>query len=257
MEKVSGIMKTGKTYSDVAVYLPMEDSWMAGIYPEEMQIPGSWSQYELRYVKTAGELKGFHPLWINHYFLKTGILKDKHFICGDADFSSLYVDVEYLDSDALTTILDLAKQGFPVCLKRRPKEPGKIKSGTYQKRLDELSALKNVAAEFEKIRKNTPLLEGKDLPDFWCKKTEGTYYIFFSNPLSRNLHYPISYGQSFTDKEIRKVVKINLDNKTIPLELRFKPYQSLLLKVDKNKSISFVDISYNPPIPEVKETKLP
>ena len=51
MGKVSEIMKKGKTYSDVAVYIPMEDGWIAGEYPAELQIPSSWSQYELRYIK--------------------------------------------------------------------------------------------------------------------------------------------------------------------------------------------------------------
>lgn len=255
METVSEIMKKGKTYSDVAVYIPQEDGWIAGEYPKELQIPGSWSAYELRYIKTADELKGFHPLWINNYFLKKAIFQNGILTCGDATFSSLYVDVEYMDSDALTTILDLAKKGFSVCIKRLPKEPGKIKSRTYQKRLNELTALKNVSNDFKKIVVDKPLVETQDiasLPDFWCKKINDEYFIFFAHPLSKDLHYPIGYGQFFTDKEINKGININIHGKAIPVELNFKPYQSLLLKVDKNNQVSFVDITYNLPIPVVK-----
>jgi hypothetical protein len=163
--------------------------------------------------------------------------------------------VEYMDNDAFNTIMGLAKQGFPICLKRTPKEPGKIKSGTYRQRLTELAALKNVSVDFKKIAVKTPLLEGDDLPDFWCKKVNDDYYIFFSHPLSQNLHYPISYGQSFIDKEIKKLIKINVNGKSIPLELNFQPSQSLLVKINKNNQADFVDITYKPPVPVVKRSK--
>ena len=252
MGKVSGIMKEGKSYSDVAVYIPMEDAWIAGVYPDELQIPGSWSQYELRYIKTPEELKGYGPLWINNYFLKKGILKNGSFYCGDAVFSSLLIDVEYMDSDALNTVLELATKGFPVCLKRMPKEPGKIKSGTYKKRALELTSLKNVSDDFKKTVAKAPLIEGNELPDFWCKKINDTYYIFFANPLSQNLHYPISYGQSFTDKTIEKNIKITVNKKATPVTLNFKPFQSILLSIDGNNKVDVVDITYDPPVPIVK-----
>ena len=37
MEKVSSFMKEGETYSRVAVYLPLEDSWTTGKLPREKQ----------------------------------------------------------------------------------------------------------------------------------------------------------------------------------------------------------------------------
>jgi len=251
MGKVCGIMKKGKTYSDVAVYLPTEDSWEATIYPDSLQIPGSWIQYELRYEKTSDELKGYHPLWINNYFLKKGVLQNGILSCGDAAFSSLFVDVNYLDDEALNTILDLAKKGFPVCLKRNPKQPGKIKSASYSRRLDELNSLPNVSGVFKKIAKNEPLVEGQDLPDFWCKKADDGYIIFFAHPLSKDLHYPIGFGQSFIEKDVKQTVKLTIDKKLIPIELCFKPYQSILVRIDKDHKPSFVDITYNPPVPKV------
>jgi len=207
----------------------------------------------LRYIKTAEELKGYHPLWINNYFLKKAELKDGKLVCGDAEFSSLYIDNEYIDSDALNTILDLAKKGLPICLKRLPKEPGKIKSGSYQQRLTELSRLKNVVTEFKNIKTVAPLIEGKNIPDFWCKKVDGDYFIFFSYPLAQNLHFPISYGQSLNPKEISRKIKVNANQNSVSVNLVFKPNQSLLLKIDKNNKVEFIDITYEPPVPVVKE----
>jgi len=253
MEKVSSIMKKGKTYSDVAVYIPMEDGWIAGEYPKELQTPGAWSAFELRYIQMPVELKGYHPLWINHHFLKNAELINNQLHVGDAVFNALYIDVNYLDSEALTTILNLAKKGFPVCIKRMPKEPGKIKSVDYKKRLAELMQLKNVSKEFKKVHTSLPLVQGKNVTDFWCKKDGDVQYIFFSHPMAQNLHYPMGYGQSFCKKDITQKIIINTNGKSVRVKLKFKPYQSLLLKIDKNGAIEFVDINYQVPVPVTKK----
>jgi hypothetical protein len=250
METVSAIMKKGKPYADVAVYLPLEDSWMAGEYPEELQLPWAWGQYELRYVRFPDELNGYQPLWINHYFLKKSKVKEGKLYCGDAVFSLLYLDVDYLDAEALDTILKLAKKGLPICLKKTPKQPGKVKSPVYQVKMEELKKLKNVADGFGKLGvKVDKLLEpigiGEVLPDFWCRELEGVYYIFIAHPQAQNLHLPLSYGQSYTDEVIEKPVKITIKGKTQPVSLRFAPYQSLLLKVEKG-AVEFIDITFTP-----------
>lgn len=74
----------------------------------------------MRYVEPPEKLEGYHPLWFNRYFLQNAKYKEGILHSGDARFSSLYIDVEYLDSDALTTILALAQKGLPVCLKNLP-----------------------------------------------------------------------------------------------------------------------------------------
>ena len=68
---------------------------------------------------------------------------------------------------------------------------------------------------------------------------------------------PLKYGQSFMDKEITRRVTINAGGKSTPLDLVFKPYQSLLIRVDINGDPRFVDITYVPRTPVVKEDPLP
>jgi hypothetical protein len=42
VSRVSGIMEKGKTYSDVAVYIPYEDAVMKGAYPQERRRVWVW-----------------------------------------------------------------------------------------------------------------------------------------------------------------------------------------------------------------------
>ena len=66
-------MSQGKTYSDVAVYLPTEDAWIKGIMPKEQQFIWAHEYYEMRYIYFPDEVAGHHPIWINYEFLKKAI----------------------------------------------------------------------------------------------------------------------------------------------------------------------------------------
>ena len=117
MEKVSGYLQKGRTYSDVAVYIPYEDGVMKGAYPPERQRVWVWGEYELRYVFPPDELDGYHPLWINRHYLNNSRLVNGKLVVGDAEFSSLYIDVDYMDVRALQRVLELAQKGFRSALR--------------------------------------------------------------------------------------------------------------------------------------------
>jgi hypothetical protein len=245
MEKVSGYMKKGKPYTDVAMYLPLEDSWVAGEYPPEKQMKWSWGQYELRYVYPPDELKGFHPLWINGDYLEKSIIKNGKLITGGAEFNSLYIDVEFIDYKYLKAIFEIAKKGFPVCIKRKPIEPGFTKHNDYNAIVENLYRLPNVSQDFDKVNKSEPLITGESIPGYWCRKTNDAYYIFFANPKTEKLKYPLSYGQSKTSETLVREVGINFSGKKFTVKMEFKPYQSLLLKVS-TKLLCEVSLYDNP-----------
>lgn len=248
MQKVSGYLKKGVNYSDVAVYLPTEDSWMTGEMKDpDPQQPWAWGEYEMRNVRMPQELAGFHPLWINAEFLKNAKLENGTLCCGDAVFSSLYVDVDYIPYDALRAILSLAHRGYSVCVKRGLKEPGKRKTPDYDATFAELMRLPDVSRNFNPVHK--PLVEGDSLPDFWCRRDGGTYYMFFANPESQNLKLPLRYGQSLCRERVAKKIKLNVHGIQIPYELRFEPYQSLMLKIDDEGKVEALGIEYVPPAP--------
>lgn len=253
IEKVSGIMQTGKTYSDVAVYIPYEDGVMKGAYPPERQRVWVWGEYELRYVDPPEEVAGFHPLWINRHFLDSATYKNGKLIAGNASFSLLYLDVDYMDIRSLQRITKLARQGLKVCLKKSPKQPGKVKADDYQKLLAELSGFENVSQSFSKLMDHPPLIAGDSLLAYWCRVDQkGNHFLFLAPSRSKDLAYPVYSGQSYmSDSEFRNF-RFHVNGKTIEQKLEFKPYQSLMLKISPRGKIEFIDITFTPKDPLVR-----
>lgn len=253
MEKVSGLMLKGRTYSDVAIYVPYEDGVMKGAYPPERQRVWVWGEYELRYVFPAEETKGYHPLWINRHFLEQAEWKNEKLVVGDALFSALYIDVEYMDYRALKRVLELAKAGMPVCLKSTPKEPGKTKSGEYEKMLEELTKLPNISDNFQQVVDHPPLIEGDFIPDYWCRVLDdGTHYLFLAQGPAKDLKYPVYSGQSYMEHSEFRKLSFFVNGNMIRQNIEFKPYQSVLVKMDKSGTLEFLDISFIPNDPEIR-----
>jgi hypothetical protein len=253
IEKVSGIMQKGKTYSDIAVYIPYEDGVMKGAYPKERQRVWVWGEYELRYIDPPAETRGYHPMWINRHFLELAKFKNHKLIIGDASFSMLYVDVAYIDIRALRRVLELAKQGLPVCLKQVPKEPGQIKSLDFNNVLDELTALKNVSKNFNQVIGHPPFIKGDNIPEYWCRVDEnGTHYIFLAQLCSKGLVYPVYSGQSYMKESEKSELTFTINGKSIRENIEFKPYQSVMLKISGKGKVEYMDISFTPKDPVVR-----
>lgn len=240
---VSDYMRKGAVYSDVAIYLPLEDSWIAGEMPKKKQLPWAWGEYEFRYRVVPEEIRGYQPLWINGEFLKQGIGQKedgKRIRVGDCSFRSLYVDAKYLDYEVLNSMTELAESGFPVCLKQKPEEAGYLKHIDFDKlasRLVELSS-----PDWSTLINTKPLIEGADLPYFWCRKEHNRYLIFFAHPVAKEFKYPVVYGQADTPEIIKRKVTINLERKSVDINLTFRPYESLLLEIGSNGKYRFIDL---------------
>jgi len=254
MEKVSGYLQKGRTYSDVAVYIPYEDGVMKGAYPPERQRVWVWGEYELRYVFPPEELNGYHPLWINKHYLNNSRLVNGKLVVGDAEFSSLYIDVDYMDIRALQRVLELAQQGFPICFKTLPSQPGKAKTSGYVDMIKEIISMPNVSDDWSQVTTQPPLISGDSIPDHWCRVTnEGDHIIFLAQPLAKGLEYPIYSGQSIMEESVHKMLQFRANNLTIEKEIEFKPYQSVLLKISPEGEIEFLDIEFVPKTPVVRE----
>jgi hypothetical protein len=247
IERVCGYMKQGRPYSDVALYLSHEDQWMKGELPSEMQKPSAKYHWEMHYLRPPKELAGYQPLWISTPFLRQARFEDGLLRVGATEFSLLYVDCEWLDADALKEMLRLAEAGLPVCLKRKPRQPGRNKTDSYARQVAELVSLSNVASEFRKASSRPHLLSGVDLPDFWCRTVNEGLSIFFGHPKSRGLTYPMRYGQADTAGPVERQVRIEWAGHVRDLGLEFGRSQSLLLEVSRSGAVRFVNISYEPP----------
>lgn len=253
MEKVSGYLLEGKTYSDIAVYIPYEDGVMKGAYPPERRRVWVWGEYEMRYIDPNVETMGYHPLWINRHYLEEAKLVDGKLEIGDARFSALYIDVNYMDVRALRRVLELAQAGLPVCLKGEVMQPGKVKSDDYAKLLTDLKALPNVSDDFAQVVDHPPFIQGDSIPEYWCRVLEdGTHYVFLAQLPAKGLVYPVYSGQSLMKQSDFRELTINVNGKVIKQNFEFKPYQSLLLKISPEGEMEYLDITYYPRNPIVR-----
>jgi hypothetical protein len=196
------------------------------------------------------ELAGCHPLWISLPFLEESQYAGGYLECGSAVFTSLYIDVEWLDLQALRRILVLARDGLPVCLKREPSQPGRVKHPDFDEVLAELISLPNVSDDFARVAVNPPLVEGEDLPEFFCRVVGDELLIFFAHPLSKSVSYPLRYGQSFCETSSELPVKLNFKGRSVEVTLTFEPCQSLLLRLGPGMNPAFEDIRFTPRTPQ-------
>jgi len=248
LERVSTFMRQGKPYTDIAVYIPLEDAWIAGDMPSEKQLPWAWGEYEMRYTEFNKELTGYQPTWVNKSFLEQGLVHDGKLSINGLEFNMLYIDVNYMDIEALKTIKRLADQGLPICLKKPPQQAGYKNDSMFKWNLDEMNKLHNVDNKLADLNIPTPIISGREVPEFRCRVVGDELLIFFANPLATNLTYPMWYGQSYQDSNIIMPVNINTRYGIIDVELIFEPHQSLLMKIFSDGKIDYPDIKYKPPV---------
>jgi len=253
MERVSGLMQQGRTYSDIAVYIPYEDGVMKGPLPKERQRVWVWGEFELRYIYPPNETEGYHPLWINRHFLEQAVYTNSKLKVGDAEFSTLYIDVEYIDARALQRILELAKKGLPIVLKSSVKQPGKTKHKMYSTWLSELRNLPNVSDIFSDIVKHKPLVTGEVVPEYWSRVNEdGSQLIYLAQLPAKDLKYPLYSGQSHMTASDTLELEFYCNEHTIRKEVIFKPYQSVMLNITPDGKVNTIDITFIPKDPIVR-----
>ncbi|MFH1049366.1 MAG: glycosyl hydrolase [bacterium] len=247
LETVSDYMKRGFNFSDIAVYLPTEDAWITGVMPKEKQFIWAWGYYEMRYVYFPNELAGYNPVWINYEFLKKASVTNNHLRIGNVDVEYLYVDAKYLDYKVIKRLIELADDGLKIILKQEPIELNlKYNKFSY---LNLFLSSKNI---LHTLPENfTPFISGSETPVHWVRKDNDVMYIFFPNPKSRRLKFPMEYGQSLNTETFKNDITINYDGKSYNLNLTFEPYQSLLYKLENGK-FEQIDIKFVPKTPVVK-----
>ncbi len=249
MARVSQIMQKGKTYTDMAIYLPLEDAWIAGEYPDSLQMPWSWGQYELRYLHFPEQLEGYHPTWINRTYLKKLKVKDGIAHYQDCRFRSLVVDAAYLDFETLEAIYGLAAEGLPVFILKEPAEAGKFRSKRFKPLFADLMNMPSVHKDISALEQK-PLVEGDHMPPFWCRVVNDDHYFFFVHPLASNLTLPVGYGFSKSEERYSFPLIFRVNGNEINYLLEFEPYQAVMLKIDGAGHLEPVDIAYHPPHPE-------
>lgn len=231
-------MRRGRVYTDVAVYLPLEDAWMAGELPLDLQKPSSKVVYELQETKLPRTLNGYHPLWVTAHFLRDATMVDGTLHCGDTTCNWLYVDVAWLDAAALASLLRLGRAGLPICLAQRPQEPGHTPTPGYAAQLAELIALPTTHGDYRQVATRPPLVDGADLPDFWCRVDGDETIFFFAHPATQRVRYPMPYDDPIAAAPERRAVTLHVAGRSQPLTLDFAPGASLLVTVAADGAVT-------------------
>ena len=204
LETVSGMLRRGRPYASLAVYLPNEDMLMRDRIPEEQRTPGAVFEWEMRQRGAPAETEGYHPLWVSELFLRKAEFVDGQIEIGDVSFAALYLDCEWLDAAALEEVVRLARDGAKIVLKRPPALPGMRRHPQYAGWLAELARLPNVHGRACGAGPARRWSRGDDLPFFWAREGERELLIFFAHPLAREVRYPMAYGQSYCDGPVER-----------------------------------------------------
>ena len=249
LEKISGILRKGKTWSDIAVYLPLEDAWRAGVMPIEQQFKWAWGHYEMRYASFSDELAGYRPTWISASILENCTVQNGRLICGSASYPALYMNVDYVDYDALRILGDMLSDGLRVIWKKIPEYPGRFPPEDYNLLVKKLLVHPNALSGIPDNM--TPLIEGDHLPPYWVRQNEDSLFVFMAPPKAADLSFPLEYGQSLTTDTAHLPVRFRFRDIDTSLNLRFTPYQSLLYQVTP-QGISSIDIYFLPSVPATR-----
>jgi hypothetical protein len=237
-------MRRGRTYSRLAVYLPLEDNRMRDRLPRALRTPAAQYYWELRQEAVPREAEPFHPLWITGAFLKDASWDGHRLRVGAAEFEALYVACDWLDPGALGDVLRLARAGLPVALALLPRRPGRGGPGDYEAQLEALLALPNVRGDLADLGLE-PLVEGLDLPPYWARRDGDELILFFSHPGARAVRYPMRRGQARGLPATTRSIRIRWGGRRHDLDLDFPPSRSILLKVEADR-VTTIDLRYAP-----------
>jgi hypothetical protein len=234
LAETCALMRQGRPLTDVAVYLPLEDNRMLDRVPPDRKKPSGEYFWELHDLRTPEDLEGRQPAFITRPFLADAAYRNGVLESGQARFSALVVDVEWLDQESLVEIARLARAGLPVCLKRRPKQPGRVKSADYEPLLDELLAQSGVVDHSSKLPLPPPCIEGESLPPHRCRVVDDELIVFFAHPAARGLTYPMRPDQFLDAGACTVSVTVNWQGHRIDAVLEFGLVGSLVMRVDRS-----------------------
>jgi len=147
LTSVCDMMTQGEPAHQIGVYFPVEDNMILGQLPREEKGPGAMHHFEMRTVTIPKETEGYHPLWVTNRFLKDANFDATSQILqiGKTSISGLYVDCQWIDLEALRSMVRLAQSGLPIVVKNWDiKQPGFIKNDQYPALLETLKNIPNV-----------------------------------------------------------------------------------------------------------------
>ncbi|CAH6418177.1 Alpha-L-rhamnosidase [uncultured virus] len=237
MENVCTYMRIGKNSHRLAIYLPNEDMMMLDKLPDDLCTPGAYLYQEMRYVVVPDKLRGYSPIWISGEILNKIEVKKGNLCCGDMSVAALYIDVKWLDYDAVVELLRIVNNGGHIIIKDIPVQPGFNRSNDYSILISELYHHPNSHRELTNLSID-PIIDGNDIPPFWCREDGSDLYIFLAHPATINVKYPLRYCQYKESEYEERHIKVYLSrHSTNYINLKFAPGDSVLLHVTSEGTV--------------------
>jgi hypothetical protein len=191
----------------------------------------------MQYVRPPEELARYRPLWISAPFLKDVSVENGLLRIGSQAFHGIYVDVEWMGMEPLRQLARIAEAGGLVILRRQPKEPGTTRSNSYEQTVRDIANLPTVTTELPDSEELPPVVDGEDLPEYWVRRDGERFIYFFAHPATKEISYPLEYGQSARQEPTSRQLTINLSGRTFSLRLEFGLYESLCVEVAHGTAI--------------------
>ena len=249
LERVSALLKLGRTESRLAVYLPNEDNRRLDRIPDDERTParglslgdaarrrsprgrGIRSPVDLPCLPRSGRGPRRPPA--------------RRRLCVLGPPGRRRLARRRCPGRARSP----RRRGPPRDPPARPAPPGKRPRGDYQSLLDALRARPNVCRRLDDAGLS-PLVAGDDLPPFWARRTRRIPLSVLRPPDGPRAPLPdalraVPLSRASDPSRSRSTSRAS----SHPLDLVFEPYQSLLVRVSRADGVQFVDIGYRPPDP--------
>ena len=138
-------MRRGRTCSQLAVYLPIEDNRMLrpAAAPSGAR-PAAQYYWEMRHEVVPREAEPYHPLWISAAFLRGASWDGRRLHAGAAEFEALLPGLRLARRRGAGRRPPPGRGGAAGGPVGRPRRPGRGEPGDYEAKLDALLGLPNV-----------------------------------------------------------------------------------------------------------------
>ena len=242
LTRICQVMRDGTTHSQLAVYLPNEDNWMAGRIPPGERTPGANHRWEMRHVRVPAEAEGYHPLWVSETSLRQAQVADGCMQIGELRFAALLVDCEYVDLESLRLMNRLAEAGLPIVMKRPPKQPGHRSGPSFGTLLSSLFAQPSTTTSIAQLDIAPFFHTSGPLPLYWARRTTtGALFVFIAHPVARDISFPMRQGQCESAQPLELAAEFNWEGVAITTVLRFPRQGSVLLRLDPDGHVTTLD----------------
>lgn len=236
-------MRMGQPLAGLAVYLPMEDAWMAGELPPEERRPSGQYHWELHNLRFPREVTGYAPVWVSGNMLEQATGTAAGLTCGTRQLGGIWVSCSWLDPRSLAALLRLARSGVPVHVVRRPDCPGQRVPDDYHSQMDALLVLALSADEFRARTQQVRVVEGDCLPLYAGRVHDGRLLLYFAHPKAAGLRFPLAYdvARQQAGPEICPL-NIHWAGEQWPHEFRFRQGRGILCEVVPGQGITEIDL---------------